>query len=212
MNKLPTLSILICTLPENALLLEQLQKAILPDGSPWKNRVEVIFDDAPRGTKEIGAKRNDLLSFANGDYVAFIDDDDHVHPKYIDLVLDAIQTKPDCVGIEGVILFDLNYPRRFIHSITCAGWYESRAVYFRTPNHLNPTRREIAQAVGYAPLVSFGEDSDYAQRLFPYLKSEVFIRDPLYYYLYGKHSLPALEQAQLEVMNRNAKIRSGGGI
>jgi len=40
----------------------------------------------------IGAKRNQLLHRAKGDYVAFVDDDDLVSSDYVNKVLSAVST------------------------------------------------------------------------------------------------------------------------
>ncbi|MBS1586680.1 MAG: glycosyltransferase family 2 protein [Bacteroidetes bacterium] len=89
------LSILICTLPQRAAMFEELhnmlQKQI--EGKP----VEILLNGEGGTT---GAKRNTLLQQAKGEFIAFIDDDDMVHEKYMDLVLNCIQSNPgiDYVG------------------------------------------------------------------------------------------------------------------
>jgi hypothetical protein len=76
--------------------------------------------------------------------------------------------------------------RPSIHSLRYVGWANGQEwrhghVYERTPNHLNPTKAEIVRRVPYAG-INFGEDRDYAERLRPMLKTEVFIDAPLYVY------------------------------
>src|ERR1051325_10914597 len=92
------LSILICTTSaRNEIikpLLESLNKQLVPE-------VEVLIDT--HETDNVGKKRNRLLRQAAGDYVVAIDSDDHVSPNYVQLILAAIKTNPDCVGINGFI-------------------------------------------------------------------------------------------------------------
>lgn len=83
-------SILICGIPERYhsvqpllySLLEKQSVARMPD-------VELLyFMDNRR--RSVGAKRNDLLRAARGEYISFIDDDDDVSDKYVSDLHDAI--------------------------------------------------------------------------------------------------------------------------
>ena len=62
-------------------------------------------------------------------------------------------------------------------------WYEQRGVYYRTPNHISPVKRELALLAGF-PEIAFSEDAEYSKRLLPHLKTEVKIPGILYYYRY----------------------------
>jgi hypothetical protein len=46
---------------------------------------------------------------------------------------------------------------------------------------LNPIKRKIALSVGFLD-ISVGEDYDYSLRLKPLLKTEVYIKTPIYFY------------------------------
>ena len=101
------LSILIPTLPERA---EKFNKLFFDINFQIEMQnafeiVEVLIDEAPKG-KSIGEKRNQLLQKASGEYVCFIDDDDKLSNDYIRLILKALQSKPDCLSLKGVITFD----------------------------------------------------------------------------------------------------------
>jgi glycosyltransferase involved in cell wall biosynthesis len=176
------LSILVCTLPDRALLLERLHSVLRPQIRARAEEVEVV---TRLGTETTGAKRNALLAEARGEYVAFVDDDDFVSGDYVEKVLAATESHPDCVGISGVITFDNRDPRLFLHSIECDGWYEAGGIYFRTPNHLNPIIADIAREVGFADVVH-GEDHDFSRRLRPRLRTEVKVERPVYFYLSRK--------------------------
>lgn len=173
------LSILVCSLPERARFLTRLNGIIRPQmiGKP----VEMLVDDRGRGVT-IGAKRNSLLSVAGGQYVAFIDDDDLVSPNYISLILEALKTRPDCVGMNGIITFDGKNPKNFVHTVECSEWCERDGVYYRHPNHLSPIRRDLALKAGF-PEINFGEDHSYSNRVKPFLKTEVMVKPALYFYL-----------------------------
>lgn len=180
-----TLSILICHVPERERELARLRANIDP---ALTHAVEVLVDD--KDSLSIGAKRNRLLAAAAGRYVAFVDDDDIVAPSYVPSILDACARGPDVVGMRGVILFRLNCPRYFVHTLQVDHWYTNLGdhTYYRTPNHLNPTRREIVvdELGGFNDRKSFGEDIEYSRKIRPLLRTEQYVDDVLYYYLYSK--------------------------
>jgi len=183
MEYIMKLSILICHLEERKelldLLVANLKKQIVD-----KDQVEIIIE-ADSGQLTIGHKRNMLLSTANGEYIAFIDDDDNVADTYVADILKALKSGPDCVGIEGCLVVpNVQKDNAFLfkHSIKFAGWYTSGNVFYRTPNHLNPILKEIAVLAGFNPTMSFGEDSEYSKRIRRYLNEEVYIDHPIYYY------------------------------
>lgn len=141
--------------------------------------VEILVN-GDNGEVSIGNKRNQLLYSAKGDYVAYVDDDDMVSEDYVDAILKAAESKPDCVGIEGVMDSNLG-AAAFKHSIQFQGWYTGTDAYYRTPNHLNPIKRSIAQKIGF-PDMMFGEDQLFSHALKRSLKTEVYIDHPLYFY------------------------------
>lgn len=173
------LSILICSLREREKSLNKLLEVIEPQRT---SEVEIILD-TDNGEVTTGFKRNRLLNAAFGEYISFIDDDDLVSNDYIVKILKAIETSPDCCGMEGLITFQKkNITRKFIHTIQCSEWYEKDHIYYRCPNHLSPVKRIHALATKF-PDITVGEDHDYSTRLFPLLKTEVYINNPIYYYL-----------------------------
>lgn len=172
------LSILIGVSPAHLAHLDGLMQILRPqvvDG------VEVITDSSM--SYNIGTKRNKLLEMANGDYIVFIDADDRVSPKYVELILKAIETRPDCVGISGYITTNGANMKQWYISKDYGYWYEKENVYYRTPNHISPVKRELALLAGF-PEGTSGEDAEYSKRLFPLLKSEVKIEGNLYHYNY----------------------------
>lgn len=203
-------SILVCHLPERAPLLLRLMACVEPQmkAAALKGFVVSchIATDDRRYT--VGAKRNELLRRAKGEYVAFVDDDDMVSDDYVEQIRVALQTKPDVVGIHGILRhliyrdtlgsydwqdpLNLRLDEDFFHSIDFKEWSEKPAssghgkIYFRHPNHLNPVKRHLAARVGFpeeGKVANHGEDHDYSKRLLPLLKTEVKIDAPIYYYL-----------------------------
>lgn len=171
------LSILICTLESRRKWLARLFKRLEPQRC---GDVEILTDK-DNGEVSIGVKRNRLLEQATGDYICFVDDDDLVATDFVQRILEAVKTEPDCVGMEGIITFDGRKPRKFIHSLRYKSWYEKDGIYYRNPNHLSPVKRSLALQVRF-PDKNNGEDHDYSQRLLPLLATEVYLENPIYFY------------------------------
>ena len=166
-------------------LKESLVKQI--EENNLQTEVEIISDD--RLDISIGQKRNHLIELAKGKFVVFVDDDDEVHPEYLKLITDTIKDNPkiDCIGIYGEMIFDKIHHRKWFISITNGEWFERDLVFYRTPNHISPIKREIAAKCSF-PDVSTGEDRVFSDVVFPLLKKEAIIETPLYVYHYSSKS------------------------
>lgn len=176
-----TLSILIATIPSRLDKLDNLMSCLNPQWDRMPELVEVIID--PVISYNIGTKRNKLLEKAKGDYIVFIDDDDHIAKNYVKLILDATETNPDCIGISGWITTNGLKSKQWHISKDYGRWFERNGIYYRTPNHISPVKRELALKAGF-PEIEFGEDAEYSKRLLPFLKSEVKIKGNIYHYDY----------------------------
>lgn len=144
------------------------------------------------GAEKIGEKRQRMLEAAREPFVCFVDDDDVVSDDYVASILGALDEGPDVVGFRLRYYEDGRLRGLSITSLACREWSEDRPrpgdgliVHYRTPNHLNPVRREIALAVGFKPMQT-GEDADYSHRLFKMFPDmrERFVDKYLYDYLY----------------------------
>lgn len=173
------LSILICTIPERTNLFAELFNKLNVQATG--NSVQIIYDDAPRGTITIGAKRNALLKQAIGEYVCFIDDDDDISHDYVEQILKAINLQPDCIGFQ--IACNMDGIKSLAASSLKYDWSENidGYKYVRSIYHKTPVKREIALQCMF-PDKSFGEDYEYSMRLKPLLKNEIFIDKILYNY------------------------------
>lgn len=170
-------SILICSLDSRWAYLNRLLERLKPQ---MTDEVEVLVN-SDRREVTIGAKRNMLVSWATGQYVAFVDDDDLVSEKYTSKILRAIRSEPDCVGIEGTMTTDGVNPKKFIHSIKYRNWFERNGIYYRCCNHLNPIRKDIVVQVPF-PEINSGEDHNFSMMVKPLLHKESYISEPIYFY------------------------------
>jgi hypothetical protein len=170
-----TLGILIATIPRRRHYLTRLMERLTPQ---LTDDVRVRLDADEHTT--IGGKRQRLLSESAERFLAWIDDDDTVSPRYCASILEAIhRDSPDIVGFQVRKFVDGQLREVQTHSLVAPG-------IKRIPSHLNPVRREVALAVGFRPLAE-DEDADYSQRMhamFGNTLRESYIDEPMYDYLY----------------------------
>jgi len=179
----PKLSICICHLVERERQLKNILGIL--HSQYHGDDVEILIETDNR-EKSLGAKRQMQLLKSCGEYVCCIDDDDEVDPEYISLILEATKSGADCIGMRGYIVEAGKKKEDFIHTLKSKEWYQDDKTknFYRTPNHLNPIKREIALKVGYKDL-GYAEDFVYSQDAYPLLRTEVFIEKPLYFYIMG---------------------------
>jgi len=179
-----TLSILICTLPHRHHLLHELLDVLEPQVAKHPDRVEIVKHDGGPAMST-GAKRQWLLNQSWGDYVVFVDDDDLVPSYYVDEMLKAIESGPDCVGINGTMTTDGQHETIWRLSKDYGNIDKvegNRTVYYRHTNHITAVKREIALRAGF-PDKSNAEDKHYSDRLI--LHTEVKIEKPMYHYRFS---------------------------
>lgn len=187
---MPSLSILILSIESRAELLARLLGMLNPQLTP---DVELLTS-IDNGEKSIGTKRNELLDQSTGRYVCFIDDDDLVATDYVASMLGAIALDPNAVGFRLRYSVDGTFDADAIHSARNDKWEtvirNGAKVYLRTPNHLNPVRREIAVKHRF-PEINYSEDREFSQRIMPDITTEVFINRVIYQYLYRTKKVSA---------------------
>lgn len=181
----PVLSILVPTLKCRTHLFDRLHQRLAPQMGGDVTLFRLLDD----GEETIGAKRHRLLQSANTPYVAFVDDDDLVAEDYCPRIVSALSDTPDVIGFRLLQYDDGELSAKTVHSVSAKCWHSEFVDgelprHFRTPNHLNPVRTEMAREIGYLD-VNNGEDADYSKRLyerFPNMR-ETFIDADLYLYL-----------------------------
>jgi glycosyltransferase involved in cell wall biosynthesis len=185
------LSILIPTVPQRTNLFLELHSEINKqlELSNYFGLVEVISDDAPKGTKTTGQKRNDLLNAAQGEYVWFIDDDDMIMPNAIYNIITALEQKPDALAINGIMTTNGRDKKEWYISKNLeytADWSKGYEIYLRPTNHITPTKRDIARLIKFEDKSNF-EDYAYCMELkkLGLIKTEVEIEEPVYHYRYS---------------------------
>jgi glycosyltransferase involved in cell wall biosynthesis len=190
------LAILIPTLPSRKdkfdLLVNELIRQVIESGWVYRRDVKIIYDEADRNVKTIGAKRNTLMSLATNtaksEYVCFIDDDDRVSPNYIKHLKAGIESGVDCCSFRGVITENGQNPQVFEHALKYKEWRTNQfgeIRYERYPNHLNCIKTSIASQFLF-PHTSYGEDHVWATKIHEsgLIKTEHYIDEIIYFYDY----------------------------
>lgn len=177
------LTICICGLDER---LGQLSKLLhnlhfQSEGKPVQILTEVDNRKIPTGTK-----RNKMYNEAEGEYVCSIDDDDSIEPDYVDLILKALESKPDAVSINGIMTTnnrDLATWNISKDNDYVATRKHGRIHYLRFHNHLSPMKKSIAIQFPFPDIV-FGEDYAFALAVHNsgLIQTETVIGKNIYHY------------------------------
>lgn len=185
------LSILIVSLESRSKLLHALLTHLQNQIGERTDQVEILtyVDNKQKTT---GFKRQSLLTQAQGDYVVYIDDDDHVPEYYVDEMLKATESDADCFAINGTYVVDgrnpiawrisKNHKNPDGNKVKDNYFENGKQILLRRTNHITAVKRSIALSVGF-PDKSNAEDKFYSDRL--NLRSEHVIEKPMYIYRYS---------------------------
>lgn len=185
------ISILICRLPKRYEMFHKLNQKLFDQYfGICDGEIEVIWNGEDW---TIGAKRNELIERAKGEYSCFIDDDDDISDNYIEWLLKAAESGCDCASLKGVITTDGENRYVFEHSVKYKEYKTINIVcpdselvkYERYPNHLNLIKTSIAKQFKF-PEINHGEDTDWATQIRDsgLLKTQFEIPEVIYYYKY----------------------------
>jgi len=168
-------------------LINELSKQI--ESGNYVDYFEILLD-VDNKEVSIGAKRDRLHRKATGTFVISIDDDDMVAPYFIKELMDNYDENVDTIGYVESVSMNNSTPKLSKISLTSVKWHERKIAiggfnYFRTPYFKNPIKTDIVNKVGVKDM-RFGEDADFSERIYPFLKKEKFINKVMYMYLYIK--------------------------
>lgn len=148
--------------------------------------IGILINDAGR-EMSIGTKRQKMIEESKSEYIVFVDDDDWVTENYISLIWNAIETKPDVVGMRGWITTNGGNRKSWSISTEYLLWANNvnGFDYVRYPNHLSPVKRKFALQAGFNDM-KHGEDFVYSMRLKEQgnLITQSFIDEEIYHYRY----------------------------
>jgi len=182
------LSILVCTVTKRAHSFAPLIDSLSAQIDGKFPDVEIIyFGDNKK--RSLAKKRNDMIRCAQGDYVCFVDDDDIVSNDFVAKLRPALLKGPDivCYTVTCSVNGGPAVPVHFNKDFTCNA--NKPGLYERMPNHLVPIRRELALMVPYENVR--GEDSVYAEKIRPLIKTQEIVTDVLYQYIFNSRTSEA---------------------
>jgi len=179
---LPTWTIAIATLGQRRDLFQRLLDGLLPQVDAVGGRVQVraCWDN---GEASIAAKRQALVEATHTDYLSFVDDDDTVTGDYVSSILEALETRPDFVGLWMQVWKNGREHRLAELSLKYDDWFDGPTHYCRDITHENPMRTSILSAVDFRDKPDASpEDTPWAAKLRGRVKTEVMIDRVLYHY------------------------------
>jgi glycosyltransferase involved in cell wall biosynthesis len=149
----------------------------------------------------IAAKRNNLLQHAQGDYLAFLDDDDDISADYIASLIDASKSGADVITfeqfcrIEGKPLkvsFGLGNPHEPLVCDTNGNYKD----ILRPPYHVCGWKSAIAKQEQFRHVISESgqscEDIDWCLRLYIKCATSYHIPTIIHYYTFSSATTSSL--------------------
>ena len=192
--------ILILTQRIRAEMLSQLLSILEPQisalGIRKFDQVDILICNE-RPEKELGAKREAMRQMAQGQYIAFLDDDDLVAPDYISSILPLLDGV-DQIGFNLEMYSGHEKMAPVYHSLQYGKWTNpvngrlgDVGSFCRDISHINPMRRELALQV---PMEGgIGEDCRWAAAMRGKVKTEHYINRSLYFYLWRPNKNDVLD-------------------
>ena len=192
-RKMMKLSILTPTIPGREKRLHALQTRIEEQSSALKSSGQVehlILSD--NRTRSIGEKRQALVDIANGEYIAFCDDDDDVSDDYVLEILKAIETRADVItfnqkaiynGLESVVHFGIKNQD---------GQFNPGGITLRGPWHICAWNRQKVKGCVFG-FSNYGEDLVWCHQARKRIKTAHHISKVLHTYIHDAATTAAPE-------------------
>jgi hypothetical protein len=181
MNR-PVFSVLIPSIPRRQDIAMALWNKVTEQARSFDVEVLLLLDNKKRS---IGKKREALVKISQGDYVAFVDDDDDVADGYVAAIVEASLHRPDVIVFDSSCSIDGAPPVTVRHGLEFENEQFNQAGFTRKPWHIHPWRGDIARSRPF-PDVSYGEDWGWCETLLPDVKVQLKIDGLLYHYRYNK--------------------------
>lgn len=159
----------------------------------------------------ISAVRNTALLNSTGDYIMFVDSDDYVDRKAVEILVDYVEsTSADVVICDHYLKYEDRV--KYVSAYYVSNKIEYvKAILLRKAN--SQLWGKIYNAdflkdtgLSFVDNINYGEDFLFLSKLFYYAKNIVKINESLYYYRIRKNSLSALNGISIDSVNNLVEI------
>ena len=187
------LSIQIPTIVSRSHVFKPLLAELKRQSEPFGDKIEILHLTDEK-EMPIAQKRTNLYEMSSMPYSVQWDDDDWIHPIGINLIMNALSSKPDCVTYKMISEFDGIPQKRQpgpLHRTIFRRKYKKAARnvdgfdIVHPPCNKNVIRTDLAiKASKMLPQTQrYGEDGDFAKEVVRLVKKEIFIDKHIYWYL-----------------------------
>lgn len=189
-------SILICTIPDReysfSKLISELYRQITycDTTHPTLGDVEIKVDATKKfndGGLSIGSKRQNLLNQANGKYVLYLDDDEHISPDYVETLLRLCYEDKDVCTFRSLAKLANNWALIDMALENENEQINPYGITRRKPWHVCPVKRELAQQFEFEN-ISYGEDWNWFGQVLKLCETEAHTDKIIHNYNHGAHS------------------------
>jgi glycosyltransferase involved in cell wall biosynthesis len=181
MASIKLLSVLVPTIPTRLTdhfprIIQELERQAVGKS------VEILgfYDNCKRS---VGEKRNALLQWAQGTFIAFVDDDDRIAPDYLNVVLGAVRDHldADVICFKSECRIDDGPPKLCKYSLSYKSYSDTPTLWTGPPAHTMVWKAKVAKQSVF-PEKNFSEDSDWVRGAVQVAKKEHQIDRVLYFY------------------------------
>jgi glycosyltransferase involved in cell wall biosynthesis len=143
--------------------------------------------------RSIGEKRQSLVDIANGEYIAFCDDDDDVSDNYVFELLQAIETKADVITFNQKAIYNVLKSEVHFFIKNQDGQFNPGVMTLRGPWHVCAWNRQKVKGCvfGYS---NYGEDIVWCNQARKRIKTGHHIDKVLHTYIHDAATTAAPEQ------------------
>jgi len=189
-RKMMKLSILTPTIPSREKQVKALSEKLAKQIGDLPVEHLVLCDNR---TRSIGEKRQSLVDIANGEYIAFCDDDDDVSDDYVSEILKAIETRADVITFNQKAIY--NGLKSEVHfGITNQdGQFNPGGITLRGPWHICAWNRQKVKGCVFG-FSNYGEDLVWCHQARKRIKTAHHINKVLHTYIHDAATTAAPEQ------------------
>jgi glycosyltransferase involved in cell wall biosynthesis len=188
-RKIMKLSIMTPTIPSRESQLKALSQKLAKQIGDLPVEHLVFCDNRKRS---IGEKRQSLVDIANGEYIAFCDDDDDVSPDYVSELLKAIETKADVITFNQKAIYNGLKSEVHFGIRNQDGQFNPGGITLRGPWHVCAWNRQKVKGCVFG-FSNYGEDLVWSHQARKRVKTGHHINKVLHTYIHDAATTAAPE-------------------